>query len=95
VKFPVYIDPGKRSYDAFDMQRGLFKVVNFSTWRRKAKTKKRGFYQAKGPYQGDPLQNGGVVIVAPGGELSYVHIEQESGDLADLDEVIASIPSST
>lgn len=87
IDFPVYIDPGRRSYDHFGMRRGATEVINPRVLMNSLRALGKGFRQT--PTRGDGFQNGGIVVVDADGDVLYTHIEQESGDLADLDEVVA------
>lgn len=63
--------------------------MSLRTLRHGRRARKAGFRQTA--VRGDPVQNGGVVVFDENGDVIYVHIEQETGDLADLDEVIAAL----
>jgi len=89
VTFPVYSDETRRSYAAFERKRDRLALIRPYVDKNAARATKAGFHQTS--VQGDAWQNGGVVVVRPGGELAFVHIENEAGDLADLDAVLAAI----
>ena len=90
VTFPVYVDPGLRSYQHFGMKRGLGEVLTLKSLKHAGRALGTGHRQSG--IRGDGVQNGGIVVLDAGGEIVYEHIEQETGDLADLDEVIAALP---
>ena len=48
----------------------------------------RGFRQTA--IEGDALQQGGVIVIAKGGEVAYVHRDRALGDHAPTDEVVAA-----
>ena len=89
IDFPVFVDPSRDSYDAFGMRRGALEGMGLRTLRHGRRARRAGFRQTA--VRGDPVQNGGVVVFNEDGDVIYVHIEQETGDLADLDEVIAAL----
>lgn len=89
VEFPVFVDPGLRSYEHFGMKRGLGEVVTLKSMKHATRALGGGHRQS--PVRGDGLQNGGVVVTDANGEVVYKHVEQETGDLVDLDDVIAAI----
>lgn len=89
VDFPVFVDPSRMSYDAFGMRRGAREGMSLRTLRHGRRARKAGFRQTA--VRGDPTQNGGVVVFNEGGDLVYVHVEAETGDLANLDDVIAAL----
>lgn len=87
--FPVYVDPSRRSYEHYGMKRGLTEVLGPKSVRHSLRAMSRGHFQSQ--TRGDGLQNGGVIVLDEDGEILYEHIEDEAGDLADLDEVIAAL----
>ena len=89
IDFPVYVDPGRRSYIEFGMGHGRAEVLNRRSAAHHARARAAGFRQTA--TRGDPFQNGGVVVLNEMGETVYFHVESEAGDLADLDEVIAAL----
>jgi peroxiredoxin len=89
VEFPVFVDPGVRSYEHFGMKRGLGEVLTLRSLRHAGRAIGGGHRQS--PVRGDGLQNGGVVVIDRNGDVVYKHVEQETGDLADLNEVIAAL----
>ena len=42
---------------------------------------------------GDPWQQGGVIVVRPGGEIAYRFASRESGDHPRIDDVLAPLAS--
>lgn len=89
VDFPVFVDPSRQTYDAFGMRRGALEGMNLRTMRHGRRARKAGFRQTA--VRGDPVQNGGVVVFDENAEIIYAHVEQETGDLADLDKVIEAL----
>lgn len=89
VAFPVYVDPGRQSYEHYGMRRGLTSVLGPRSVKHSLRAMSRGHFQSQ--TRGDALQNGGVVVLDETGEIVYAHVENEAGDLADLDEVIAAL----
>lgn len=92
VDFPVFTDPGRGSYKAFGMKRGLTQLLRPKVLKHGKRAAKLGFKQTA--TRGDPLQNGGIIVVGADGGVLFTHIENETGDLADIDAVIASLPAS-
>jgi hypothetical protein len=89
VDFPVFVDPSRQSYDAFGMKRGTSKVMTLRGVGHATRATTQGFRQTA--TRGDPLQIGGVVVFDADGEILYTHVEEEAGDLADIDEVLAAL----
>lgn len=89
VDFPVYVDPSRASYEHFGMKRGMSEVFGPKSVKHSMRAMSQGHFQTK--TRGDAFQNGGVVVIDDEGEIVYRHVEDEAGDLADLDEVIAAL----
>lgn len=89
VEFPVYVDPGRLTYEHFGMRRSLTRVFGPRSIRHGMRAMKGGHFQTQ--TRGDAFQNGGVIVLDAAGNIVYEHIEAEAGDLADLDEVIAAL----
>jgi len=88
VRFDVYTDPSRKSYDAAGMVRGL-KVTTTGlkgAWR----ALKGGHIQ--GRVRGDAMQQGGIIVLGRNGEALFTHSDREAGDHADLEAVVASLP---
>lgn len=71
------------------MQHGRRKVMNRVSKSHAERASAAGFQQTA--VRGDPWQNGGVIVFDEAGKITYSHIEEVAGDLADLDEVIAAL----
>ena len=78
LTMPLLTDPTRQSYEAMAMRRGLGSLLTaksaglaFNAWRS-------GFRQSR--VAGDPLQQGGVVVIAPGGVERFRYISQQAGD---------------
>lgn len=89
IKFPVYVDPGRQTYEEFGMTHGKKVVFNRRTKAHSERALDNGFRQSS--TRGDPFQNGGVIVFDESGQIVYSHIEEVAGDLANLDEVIAAL----
>lgn len=46
---------------------------------------------AQGAVQGHPAQLGGVLVVAPGGEVAWSHLAENAGDNPPNDRVLAAV----
>lgn len=78
ASLPVYTDPTRKAYCAMGMQRGAATVLSVSTFVRAALAFVRGFRQTR--TAGDPLQQGGVVVITPAGEERYRYVSRTAGD---------------
>lgn len=86
---PVYTDPSLATYKAAQLKRGVAKTFDprglfgavkaFADGRRQGKT------------QGDPWQQGGVLVVAPSGEIKWHHASERSGDNASAAAIVSAL----
>jgi AhpC/TSA antioxidant enzyme len=75
---PLLTDPSRQSYCALEMRHGLSTVLSPRVLVRGLKAWRAGFRQTR--FAGDPLQQGGVLIIAPGGAERFRFISHEAGD---------------
>lgn len=91
IPFPLLVDHSKETYRALKIKRGsLWEVMGPQVWVRGAKNLVQG-HIAKRPQQ-DPLQMGGVVVAAAGGEILFVHRSDNSSDNAPIEDLLAALP---
>ena len=86
VRFDLYTDPSRRTYEAAGMAHGA--RLRWSLVGSVLRTAAHGYIQ--GRTQGDAMQQGGVLGVGAGGEVLYSHIDDNAGDSAPIAEVIAA-----
>jgi hypothetical protein len=88
VQFELLTDPARESYRAAGLRKQNFLRLEgigaslghgWKTWRA-------GFRQGK--TQGDPFQNGGLLVVDTDGTILLEHTEQAAGDLVPVSRVI-------
>ena len=75
---PVYVDPGLGVFEAAGMKRGLTSLLHPKAALRAASALRAGHRQ--GRTQGDPLQQGGILVVRPPGEITYTYRSAFAGD---------------
>lgn len=92
-KGPLYTDPSLKVYEAAHLERGLFTVVNPGALMSTIGAFARGGKQ--GRPQGDHLQQGGVLVVAPGDELVWQHTSKRPGDNASVDKIVSALAAIT
>ncbi|MFI5183794.1 MAG: AhpC/TSA family protein [Vicinamibacteria bacterium] len=91
ITTPVYVDTQRDVYRALGMRRGLASALASAVaWKSVYRALKAGFRQ--GATQGDPWQLGGVLVVLPGGRVSYLHSSVDAGDHAPLADILAALP---
>lgn len=88
---PIYVDPSLEVYKAAGLKRGVLKTFNPAAAWRSIGTLRRGIRQ--GRTQGDPWQQGGVLVVAPSGDVLYTHASEGPGDNASADEILTALRS--
>jgi hypothetical protein len=85
----VYTDPSLEVYKAAGLERGLLKILNPRAALAAARALKGGFRQ--GRTKGDATQQGGVLAIAPPGEVIYAHVSRFAGDNAKPEDIVAAI----
>ena len=70
--------PTRQAYCALGMRRGAASALKPAVVLRGLEAMRQGFRQTR--TKGDPLQQGGVLVIAPGGEERYRYISQFAGD---------------
>jgi hypothetical protein len=88
---PLYTDPSRRSYGLAGLKRGVFATLSPRGVLHAARAVRKGFRQSA--TRGDPWQQGGILVVDRGGRVAYAHRDDEAGDLAPIDEVVAAVES--
>ncbi len=91
IGFRLLTDPSGRAYRQAGMRRGLATVVGPSVLGRGLVAFARGFRQTE--VLGDPLQQGGVLVVAAGGQVIFRYISRRAGDHPSTTALIASLNS--
>jgi len=84
----VVTDPSLKAFDAAGMVRSRWSTFGPRGLLNLARSLARGFKQTT--IEGEPLQQGGVIVVAADGTIAYVQVEQAAGDHAPNDEVVAA-----
>lgn len=93
LQAPVYVDPTRSTYRALGMRQGLsLTVSSAASWKNTLRALRSGFHVAAG--QGDPWQNGGLLVVRPGGAIAFRHVDEAPGDLAPIAGVLAALERS-
>lgn len=86
---PLYTDPTLKAYEAAQLERGVLSTLNLASLGRSIGSLRRGFRQ--GRTQGDALQQGGVLVIAPGNRVLWQHVSRGPGDNATAAEIAAAI----
>jgi peroxiredoxin len=89
----VLTDPGVRTYSAIGARSGAFSTVGPRTWVAGLRALRRGARQSA--VRGRPFQQGGVLVVLPGGTVAFTHLSASAGDHPDIEAVLAALPART
>ncbi len=84
----VLSDQDRKTFFAAGMRRGLGATLHWRLFRNAWRAFRAGFRQTK--VQGDPWQQGGVLVIEPGGALLHQQHDRVGGDPIDLDAVVAA-----
>lgn len=85
----VFTDPKRVIYRALGMREGLGSTFQLRTLKHAARAYTKGFRQKR--TQGDPLQQGGVLLVDGSGHISFSHLSETAGDHPSTREVLAAL----
>lgn len=91
-RHPVFSDSGRALFAAAGMQRRLGTTLHWRLVKNMFRALRGGFRQTK--VQGDPWQQGGVLVFDAGGQLRHQQYDGAAGDVIDLDAVMAALGSS-
>ena len=86
---PLYTDPTLRTYALAGLKRGVLATFSPRGMAHAARAWRKGFRQTA--RRGDGLQQGGLLVVDRGGRILYAHRDNEAGDLAPNEEVLAAV----
>lgn len=86
---PIYTDPSLEVYKAAELKRGVIKTFNPFALGATVKALKNGSRQ--GGTQGDPWQQGGVLVVAPTGEVRWHFASDHPGDRPTAQQIVAAL----
>lgn len=86
---PVYTDPDLGTYRALGMRRGVLATLGPQTWLAAARAFAGG--QRQTGVEGDPWQQGGLFVLAKGGEIVYAQANRDAGERPDLDAALAAL----
>jgi hypothetical protein len=88
-KGPLYVDPELKSYEAAGLERGMWRNFTPLSFGHAVRALARGNMQ--GRTQGDPSQQGGAMVIAPGGKLLFAHVSKVAGDNASPEVLLGAL----
>jgi hypothetical protein len=86
---PLYTDPSLAVYKAAGLKRGIATILSPRAAVAALGALKGGFRQ--GRTQGDATQQGGVLVIAPSGNVLFAQVSEYAGDNAPPEEIIRSL----
>lgn len=89
LQFPLYTDPGLKAYTAAGFLKDMFALVKPSAVRNAMRAYNSGYRQTA--LQGDAMQLGGVLVIAPGGRLLFRQASTTAGDHARPEDILQSL----
>ena len=87
----IYTDPSLAVFQAAQLKRGVMKTLNPLALGKTLGAFMRGHRQ--GLTQGDTWQQGGVLVIKPGGEIVWHHASERPGDNAEPSQIVAALKS--
>jgi len=89
---PIYTDPSLEVYKVAGLKRGVLATLSpIKGVLRGVGAMRRGFRQ--GRTQGDPWQQGGVLVIDKSGDVLWTHASEGPGDNASADQILAALHS--
>ena len=85
VDFPLYTDPSRKTYQLAGFKRSAL-FFGLDTFKNGRRARRAGFKQ--GAVSGDPWQQGGEVIVAPGSELLFSQASSGPGSHTPIEVLL-------
>jgi hypothetical protein len=86
---PIYTDPSLAAFEAAQLKRGVTTTLSIRALMPTVKALARGNKQ--GRTQGDSWQQGGVLVIAPSGEVLWHHASDRPGDNASVDSIVTAL----
>jgi alkyl-hydroperoxide reductase/thiol specific antioxidant family protein len=90
---PVYTDPGLQAYAGLGFKRSVGATLGPSSALAFARATFKGHRQTS--VEGDAWQQGGLVVMARGGELLYVQRNRDAGARPDIDAALRALRPQT
>ncbi len=86
---PLYTDPSLAVYKAAGLKRGIGTILSPRAALAALGALKGGFRQ--GRTQGAATQQGGVLVIAPSGDVLFAQIAEYAGDNAPPEKIVAAL----
>ena len=86
---PIYTDPSLEVFKAAGLKRSVTATIDPRGVLKGVGAFMRGHRQ--GATKGDPWQQGGVLVVAPSGEVKWQHASDRPGDNASVEQIVKAL----
>jgi hypothetical protein len=86
---PIYTDPSLTAFKAAQLKRSVTRTLDPRSLGKALGAFAHG--QRQGLRQGDAWQQGGVLVVAPSGEVKYHHASDRPGDNATATHIVRAL----
>lgn len=93
LEVPIVVDPSLASYKAAGLRRDLGATLSLGLVKNAWRAFKNGYRQRS--LQGDPWQQGGVFVIAPGDQVLFSYVSEVGGDHPDPAAVLDAVPHSS
>ena len=85
----VLTDPSRKAYDLAGLKRSVAATLGPRAAMNFLRALRRGFRQ--GSIKGDAWQQGGALVVRPGGKVVFRHVSSAPGDHASASTLLAAL----
>jgi hypothetical protein len=85
----ILTDPGLAIYRELGLKRGVAATMGPRTWGAAARALARGHRQTA--LEGDPWQQGGLFVLAPGGHIVFGQRYDNAGDRPDIEGALRAV----
>lgn len=85
----VFCDPSLNTYRLAGLKRGIWRTYSPRSALHAIRTLFNGFFPHKPA--GDGFQQGGVLVIVPGGKILYHHAANTAGEPLPLDAILAAV----
>ena len=86
IRSSIWVDTDRVAYRKLAFTYGLAKVLSPRSILNSLRSLRKGHFQHR--TQGNPLQNGGVLVVRKGGECMFAFVEEVTGDHPKIADVL-------
>ena len=90
--FPAYTDPSLQAYKAAGLKRSRLATLGPRAAAASLRAVAAGHRQAR--VQGDPWQQGGMVLVLPGGGVAWTWVDNYAGNVVQSERLLEALAAS-